>query len=69
MKTTIEKAEKLKVGALRVWWIPQVPMSPFRVDVANVEEAKLLLRTLADYDIFQFENNMKPDYSQQLFSK
>lgn len=48
---------------LRVWWIPQVPMPPFRVDVANIREAKLLLDTLAKYDEFQFENNIKPDYS------
>lgn len=59
MKTT----EKQIVGALRVWWIPQVPMNPFLASVANSDEAKLLLKTLADYDIFQFENNVKPDYS------
>ena len=50
------------IGALRVWWIPQVPMKSFQVNVANIEEAKLLLKTLADYDIFQFENHIKPDY-------
>ena len=50
------------LGQLRVWWIPQVPMKSFNVDVANVHEAKLLLKALADYDIFQFENNVKPDY-------
>lgn len=47
---------------LKVWWIPQVPMKPFEVEVKNIEEAKLLLNTLADYDIFQYENNIKPDY-------
>lgn len=52
------------LGSLRVWWIPQVPMDdPFRVEVATVREAKLLLDTLAKYDIFQFENRIKPDYS------
>ena len=50
------------LGSLRVWWIPQVPMQPFRVEVATVREAKLLLDTLAKYDAFQFENNVKPDY-------
>lgn len=48
---------------LRVWWVPQVPMKSFLVDVKTLEEADLLLTTLADYDIFQFENNVKPDYS------
>jgi len=47
---------------LRVWWIPQVPMKAFRVDVKTIDEAKLLLKTLAQYDLFQYENNIKPDY-------
>lgn len=47
---------------LRVWWIPQVPMHPFRVKVDSVKEAKKILDVLAEYDKFQFENNIKPDY-------
>lgn len=50
------------LGQLRVWWIPQVPGKPFTVDVSNIREAKLLLNTLANYDIFQYENRIKPDY-------
>ena len=49
-------------GDLRVWWIPQVPMKYFEVPVKNTDEAVLILETLANYDIFQFENNIKPDY-------
>lgn len=52
----------MKEGDLRVWWIPQVPMKAFRQPVANVEQAILLLNTLAEYDNFQFENNVKGDY-------
>ena len=52
----------VKQGALRVWWIPQVPMKPFRVAVESVAEAAKLLQVLADYDIFQFDNKVKPDY-------
>lgn len=48
---------------LRVWWIPQVPGKAFRVDVRTHREAWLLIRTLADYDAFQYENRIKPDYS------
>lgn len=55
------KNEKPK-PKLRVWHIPQVPMKAFRVEVSSVKEAKLLLKSLADYDIFQFENRIKPDY-------
>jgi len=47
---------------LRVWWIPQVPMSPFFVSVESIRESVLLIDTLGKYDIFQFENNIKPDY-------
>lgn len=48
---------------LRVWWIPQVPMQSFHVPVKTLEEAHLILETLSYYDQFQFENNIKPDYS------
>lgn len=49
-------------GTLRVWWIPQIPMKPFHVPVKNLDEATLLLRTLADYDLFQLANRVKPDF-------
>jgi hypothetical protein len=48
---------------LRVWWIPQVPMKPFYVDVASIEEGAKIIQVLCDYDVFQFENNVKPDYT------
>ena len=47
---------------LRVWWIPQVPMEPFHVNASSLQECVLLLDVLAKYDMFQFENNIKPDY-------
>jgi len=50
------------IGDLRVWWIPQVPGKPFHVKVKNIDEAKLLLKTLANYDMFQFKNKIKGDY-------
>lgn len=63
MKTKATKKKVApKVGDLRVWWIPQVPMPSFRVDVRTLREARLLLNTLADYDKFQLGNNIKPDY-------
>lgn len=51
-----------KEGDLKVWWIPQVPMDAFEVPVKSTDEAAFLLNTLANYDIFQYENNVKPDY-------
>jgi hypothetical protein len=32
------------------------------VPVKTVDEAKILLRALAGYDAFQYENKIKPDY-------
>lgn len=51
------------MNKLRVWWIPQVGNSDtFYVSVNSVEDGKRLLDTLAAYDAFQFQNNVKPDY-------
>ncbi len=50
-------------GDLRVWWIPQVPMKAFEIDVESIKEGVKIMDTLAKYDIFQFENNIKPDYA------
>lgn len=48
---------------LRVWWIPQIPMSnPFQVDVSSIEEGVKMLAVLAEYDGYQLANNIKPDY-------
>lgn len=52
-----------KIGDLRVWWIPQIPMDPFYVPVDTLVEGVKLMDTLAAYDAFQFENNVKPDYA------
>lgn len=51
-----------KHGDLKVWWIPPIPGKAFEVPVASVEEASKLCDVLADYDAFQFENNIKGDY-------
>lgn len=50
-------------GDLRVWWVPQVPMKAFKVPVESPEEAIKILDTLARYDLFQYNNNIKPDYA------
>ena len=48
---------------LRVWWAPQVPCELFFVNVKTVQEGVMIMVTLAEYDKFQFEKNIKPDYS------
>lgn len=56
------RAIKGEPGDLRVWHIPQVPMQSFRVPVKTVKEAKKILNVLAEYDMFQQEHNVKPDF-------
>jgi hypothetical protein len=48
---------------LRVAHYPQIPCKPFTVEVNALEEALLLFNVLADYDLFQYNNRIKPDYS------
>lgn len=57
------KTSEPKEGDLQVWWIPQVPMKPFFYDVRSVEEAAVICDVLAKYDLFQYENRVKPDYA------
>ena len=52
----------VKKQKMRVYWIPQVPMKAFHVEVNSVTEAIKIMNILADYDLFQLENNIKPDY-------
>ncbi len=59
----VNKPKIIKVKQLRVWHIPQVPMRAFRVYIDSIKEAKLILKTLAIYDLFQMEHKIKPDYS------
>ena len=47
---------------LQVWWVPQVPMKAFEVEVSSVAEGAKVMEVLAAYDLFQFENKVKPDY-------
>lgn len=50
-------------GDLRFWWVPQIPMTAFERRIPNVATGVLLMDAFADYDQFQFDNNVKPDYS------
>ncbi|MGG1444982.1 hypothetical protein ABE354_23615 [Brevibacillus laterosporus] len=52
-----------QVKKLRVSHFPQITCEPFTVEVDNLEQARLMYNTLADYDLFQLNNNIKPDYA------
>ena len=48
---------------IRVCWFPQIPCKPFYVAVMSAEQGLWLVGVLGDYDLFQFENKIKPDYA------
>ena len=48
---------------LRVLHYPQVPCTPFFVDVKDEEQALLIRETLANQYLFLFDNNFIDDYS------
>lgn len=52
----------MKTGDLKVWWISQVPMEPIEIPVPSLEVGAIILNVLAEYDAYQFLNNVKPDY-------
>lgn len=67
MKEKTAHKSSAAVVRLRVWWIPQIPLKkgeePFYIDVSDIYEAKRTLDVLADYDMYQLEHNIKPDFS------
>ena len=50
-------------GALRVYYIPQIPMPAFEVDVPDLKTGALVLDALCDFSAFEYKHNVKPDYS------
>ena len=53
---------------MRVCHIAQLGMAkPFYVYVDNIIEAKKVMDILSYYDFFQYNNNIKPDYSNASF--
>jgi len=51
------------MSAYKVWYIPQVPMAAFEVEVPDVPSARMVLDALSAFSLFEFENRVKPDYS------
>ena len=49
---------------LKVWWIPQVPMdNPFHRNVSSIEMAVEIIEVLALYDLYQYDNCIKPNFA------
>lgn len=50
------------MNKLRLSHFPQIPCKSFTVEVSSLEEALKISDVLANYDLFQFDNNIKPNY-------
>jgi hypothetical protein len=68
-----ESEEVPLVGSLQIYWFPQVGGKMFTYPVDSLEHAVSMLDMLAKYDLFQFENKIKGDYTNhgglQIWSK
>ena len=47
----------------RVAHYPQIPCNPFIIRCKTVTECKRIRDILCDYDLFQYQNHIKPDYA------
>lgn len=51
------------MNKLRIAYIPQVPGQSFYKEVASVKQALLIGKTLVDFSLFEYEQRVKPDYT------
>jgi len=51
----------------RVWYIPQIPWEAYKVYVDTITEWILVAKTIIWLSIFEFENKIKPDYSDAIW--
>jgi hypothetical protein len=51
------------MARFKVWYTPQIPMKAFEVEKPTLVEAQAALDMLIDFSLFEFENKIKPDYS------
>lgn len=60
-----KRQDQLRYAAMRfrVWHIPQVPGKSFEIQCNTLATAIGLMNVLADYDLFQLHNRIKPDYA------
>lgn len=50
-------------GDLRVYYIPQVPGTPYRHSVPDLATAVIVKTALEQLSLFEYTNRIKPDYS------
>lgn len=47
----------------KIFYIPQVPMPAFEREYEDFETAKEVLNAIINFSFFEYDNNVKPDYS------
>lgn len=52
-----------RTSKYKLWHIPQIPGQPIVIEFEYVADAVMVSDILADYDQFQLDTNIKPDYS------
>jgi len=52
-----------KPGDFMVWYIPQIPMPAFEVQVDDPLAGLALLDVISRFSMYEFEQGVKPDYS------
>jgi hypothetical protein len=57
------RARRDEMKKLRVQHYPQIPCKAFMVPVDSIPEAVQIMEILAEYDLFQYDNKIKSDYS------
>lgn len=50
-------------GDFRVWYIPQVPMAAFTVDVSDYATGRELLEVLGRFSLYEYIHRVKGDYA------
>jgi hypothetical protein len=65
LQDEIESEEVPLVGALQVYWFPQVGGHMFTYPADTIENAVAMLDMFYKYDMFQFSNSIKGDYTNE----
>jgi len=53
----------MKNSKFAVVHYPQIQCRPYVIDIDNIKEAIRIKDILCNYDLFQYENKIKPDYA------
>lgn len=50
-------------GDVKIWYVPQVPMDAFEMQVPDVQTGWIVLEAIYRVALFELEHNVKPDFA------